>query len=131
MMTLDYNAIKNAIAEEENAGGFAELIGKFKKLGIKKYDYFVETGIYRYYDGDSFVDSQMNGEPQLIEQTAKADKIKEAVKQAQAGVIDFKRFCFLVGEAGISYWTSDLEKMLVTYFDDQDIAILIEPIPAV
>lgn len=130
-MALDYNEIEKAIAEEENAGGFAKLIKRFKQLGIKKYDYYVAEGIYRYYDNEESVDSQMNGTPKSVAQTANSDKIKAAVKQVQSGMIDFEEFCQLAGQAGINYWTSDLKEMTVSYFDRQDSAILIEPIPAI
>ncbi|WP_321386568.1 DUF1398 family protein [uncultured Enterococcus sp.] len=130
-MVLDYNKIEKAIAEEKDAGGFAELIKKFKLLGIKRYDYFVAQGSYRYYDEGSFVDSQMNGKPQQVEKTAKADGIKAAVRQAQAGEIDFEEFCKLTGEAGISYWITDLQGMTVSYYNQQDSAILVEPIPSI
>ncbi|MGL4697535.1 DUF1398 family protein [Enterococcus larvae] len=130
-MTLNYKKIEQAIAEEKNAGGFAELIKKFKALGIKKYDYFVDKGVYRYYDGESFVDSQMNGEAQEVGQAVTEEGIRRAVKKAQAGEVDFVGFCLLAGQAGISYWTSDLEKMIVSYFDQQDSTVLVEPIPAI
>lgn len=128
-MALNYCEIEKAVAEEKDAGGFAELIEKFRALGVKRYDYFVEKGFYRYYDEESFVDSQMNGKPQPVSKTAEATAIRAAVKNAQAGAIDFETFCQLAGKAGISYWVSDLKEMVVSYFDQKDSVVLKEPIP--
>ncbi|WYJ88261.1 hypothetical protein A5866_003391 [Enterococcus sp. 12C11_DIV0727] len=46
-LSLNLNAIEAIVNNEKNAGGFAELIREFKKIGVKRYDYLVATGIYR------------------------------------------------------------------------------------
>lgn len=130
IMKIDYQKIQQAIAEETHAGGFAELMQKFKKIGVLKYDYFVADGFYRYYDCDSFVDLKMNGIPKTVVPISDKTKIKQAVKNAQAGAFDFETFCMLAGEAGILYWCTDLLKKTVTYIDCSNQIVLEEPIPA-
>lgn len=128
-MTLNYQDIEKAVDSEEDAGGFAKLMQDFRQLGVQKYDYLVQEGLYRYFDADSHVDLKMNGVPKSVNEVGDATKIKSAVKQAQAGQFDFEKFCELAGEAGVLKWTSDLVSKEVTYYDSNDVALLIEPIP--
>ncbi|MGC6769196.1 DUF1398 family protein [Enterococcus sp. LJL51] len=130
-MTLNYQDIENAVNQEENAGGFALLIQRFKNLGVKRYDYFVEEGVYRYYDENSTIDLRMNGVAKTVAEQPSASGIKAAVTKAQAGMIDFEGFCQLAGKAGISYWITDLEQMVVSYRDVKKNEILAEPIPLI
>ncbi|MFV0559584.1 MAG: DUF1398 family protein [Enterococcus sp.] len=128
---LNYQKIEQAIMREENAGGFAQLMKEFIQLGVVSYDYLVAEGLYRYRDADSFVELTMNGVPANVATHGAADKIKQAVLKAQAGQITFEKFCVLAGQAGISYWTSDLQEKTVTYYDMKNIALLVEPIPGI
>ncbi|MCB5952299.1 DUF1398 domain-containing protein [Enterococcus sp. BWT-B8] len=128
-MSLNYKAIEQAVNEETDTGGFPQLIRVFKALNVNKYEYFVAEGLYRYHDAHSFVDMKMNGVPKIVEKETSFNGITEAVKQAQAGVINFEQFCELAGKSGISYWVSDLEAMTIAYCDLFGTIILTEPIP--
>lgn len=75
---------------EENAGEFAQVMQELKRLGVKRYDYFVAEGVYRYYDDKSFVELKMNGIPKEVADRSDIDAIKSAVKTAQSGEIDFE-----------------------------------------
>lgn len=116
---------------EENAGEFALVMQELKRLGVKRYDYFVAEGVYRYYDEKSFVELKMNGVPKEVADRSDIDAIKSAVKTAQSGAIDFERFCELAGKAGVPFWTSNLVTKEVTYFDNQHHVLHLEPIPGV
>lgn len=128
-MSLNYQDIEKAVNAEENAGGFAQLMHEFKTLGVKRYDYLVAEGMYRYYDEESSVDLKLNGVPKEVSDQSDAEAIKSAVKSAQAGEFEFEKFCELAGEAGVPFWTSDLVTKQVTYFDNHHQALVIEPIP--
>ena len=116
---------------EENAGEFAQVMQELKRLGVKRYDYFVAEGGYRYYDDKSFVELKMNGIPKEVADRSDIEAIKSAVKKAQSGAIDFERFCELAGKAGVPFWTSSLVTKEVTYFDNQHHVLHLEPIPGV
>lgn len=130
-MSLDLQAIEEIVNNEKNAGGFAELIREFKKIGVEKYDYLVAEGLYRYYDKTTHVDIKMNGVPKTVVKEEAAGKIKEAVLKAQSGKISFEEFAELAGLAGVMYWRSDLISMKVDYFGNSGEILLSEPIPAV
>lgn len=128
-MSLNYQSIEQAVHAEENAGGFAQLMRELKKLGVKRYDYLVAEGVYRYYDEESSVDLKLNGVPKEVSDQSDREAIKSAVKRAQAGEFDFEKFCELAGKAGVPFWTSDLIAKKVTYFDNHQQALVVEPIP--
>ncbi|GFH40051.1 DUF1398 family protein [Lactococcus insecticola] len=126
---LDIKAMQMAINQEKNAGGFADLMKQFMMLGVTQYDYLVSDGIYRFSDGDVTADFQMNGVPKTVSEQSSAEKITAAVRSAQAGQISFETFCDLAGQAGVSYWTSDLTAKRVSYYDARGKVLLSEPIP--
>ncbi|QBO36535.1 DUF1398 domain-containing protein [Periweissella cryptocerci] len=128
-MTLDFEKMNQAVNSETNAGGFANLMKNFMKLGVTRYDYLVAEGMYRFYDVDSSVDLQMNGVPKNVAEVGDPVAIKAAVRQAQAGAIVFEQFCELAGQAGVPVWTSDLVAKHVTYFDGNGKELLVEAIP--
>lgn len=129
-MSLDYKDIEKAVKAEENVGEFAQVMQELKRLGVKRYDYFVAEGVYHYYDDKSFVELKMNGVPkEVVADRSDIEAIKLADKKAQSGEIDFEMFCELAGKAGIPFWTSNLITKEVTYFDNQNHVLLLEPIP--
>ncbi|MEI5992943.1 DUF1398 domain-containing protein [Candidatus Enterococcus mansonii] len=130
-MSLDLKAIEEIINSEKNAGGFSELIRELKKIGIEKYDYLVEAGVYRYYDEASYIEIQLNGKPKTVAVKESSTEIKNAVLKAQAGDITFETFTELAGAAGVTYWRTDLLAMQVEYFGQSGEILLSEPIPEV
>ncbi|MBO0440614.1 DUF1398 family protein [Candidatus Enterococcus ikei] len=130
-MGLDLKAIEEIINNEKNAGGFSKLIRAFKKIGVQKYDYLVEEGVYRYYDETAYIEVQFNGNPKKVVAEESAKKIKEAVLKAQAGLITFEDFTELAGNSGIAYWRTNLRTMQVDYFGKSGQILLSEPIPEV
>ena len=130
-MEFNESEIMKVVAAEENAGGFPALIQKFKKLGIIKYDFLVESGVYVFSDLNTTITLPLNGTPHVVSATASKENLRAAVKKAQSGLIDFGQFCKLSGEAGILNWRAELDKMEVTYFDREGNIMLKEPIPVV
>ena len=130
-MNLNVKAIEEIVNNEKNAGGFSELIRDFKKIGVEKYEYLVEAGVYRYYDEASSIEIQLNGKPKTVAVTESSAEIKNAVLKAQAGDITFEEFTELAGDAGVAYWRTDLVAMQVDYFGESGEILLSEPIPEV
>ncbi|MBO0473432.1 hypothetical protein IGL98_002306 [Enterococcus sp. DIV0840] len=130
-MSLNLKAIEEIVNNEKNAGGFSELIRDFKKIGVKKYDYLVGAGMYRYYDETSYIEIRLNGTPKNVGMKESSTAIKKAVLKAQAGDITFEEFTELAGAAGVAYWRTDLAAMQVDYFGQSGEILLSEPIPEV
>lgn len=128
-MSLDKEEIEKAVNAEKNAGGFVQLMQEFKTLGIKRYDYLVAEGMYRYFDEESSIDLILNGKPKKVVEQSNYEAIKKAVKRAQSGEFDFETFCELAGKAGVPFWTSDLVLKQVIYYDTHHQPLLVEPIP--
>ncbi|WP_430534745.1 DUF1398 family protein [Listeria rocourtiae] len=127
---LTQETIMQVATSEENAGDFPKVVQGFKDAGVVKYDYLVKTGMYVFWDEEGTkVEAQLNGVPKNIASESSITAIKEAVKQAQSGKIDFEQFCELAGLAGVSVWHSDLAEMVVTYRDSAGTVLLQEPIP--
>ncbi|MGX7150406.1 DUF1398 family protein [Enterococcus ureasiticus] len=130
-MSLNLKAIEEIVNNEKNAGEFSELIRDFKKIGVKKYDYLVGAGMYRYYDEASYIEIRLNGTPKNVDMKESSTAIKKAVLKAQAGDITFEEFTELAGAAGVAYWRTDLLAMQVDYFGQSGEILLSEPIPEV
>ncbi|WP_035051106.1 DUF1398 family protein [Carnobacterium pleistocenium] len=128
-MSLTKQEIEKAVYAEKNAGEFPQLMQEFKKMGVKRYDYLVAEGMYRYFDDESSIDLPLNGKPKEVAAQSDHETIKAVVKRAQAGEFDFETFCELAGQAGVPFWTSDLVLKQVVYYDTNHQALLIEPIP--
>ena len=128
-MSLDYLEIEKVINAEKNAGEFAQLMQELKKLGVKRYDYLVAEGLYRYFDEESSIDLTLNGRPKKVAEQSGYEAIQTAVKRAQSGEFDFETFCELAGKAGVSFWTSDLVSKQVFYYDLNKKPLLVESIP--
>ncbi|MER2226250.1 MAG: DUF1398 family protein [Carnobacterium sp.] len=128
-MSLNKQEIEKAVYAEKNAGGFAQLMQEFKTLGIKRYDYLVAEGLYRYFDENSSIDLPLNGKPKKVAEQSNSEAIKIAVQRAQSGEFDFETFCELAGKAGVPFWTSDLVLKQVIYYATNHKALLVEPIP--
>lgn len=128
-MSLNKQEIEKAVYAEKNAGGFAQLMQEFKTLGIKRYDYIVTEGMYRYFDENSSVELVLNGKPKEVTGKSDYESIKSAVKRAQSGEFDFETFCELAAKAGVPFWTSDLVLKQVVYYDTNHQPLLVEPIP--
>lgn len=128
---LTKETIMKIATSEANAGDFPKVVQGFKSAGVTKYEYIVATGMYVFYDVDGTkVEAPLNGIPKEVTTETSVDAITDAIKQAQAGKVNFEEFCALAGQAGISYWHADLVEMVVTYKDSNNTALKVEPIPS-
>lgn len=129
---LNEQAILQVVTSEENAGDFPKVIQGFKELGVTKYQFLVQRGDYVFWDEEeNMVEATLNGVPMPVSTEISAEKLRVAIKEAQAGRIDFEQFITLAGLAGIGLWEADLAAMKVTYIDNAGNDLVIEPIPSI
>lgn len=129
---LNEQAILQVVTSEENAGDFPKVIQGFKELGVTKYQFLVQRGVYVFLDEEeNMVETTLNGVPMPVSTEISAEKLRVAIKEAQAGRIDFEQFVTLAGLAGIGLWEADLAAMKVTYIDNAGNDLVIEPIPSI
>ncbi|MBC1282446.1 DUF1398 family protein [Listeria welshimeri] len=129
---LNEQAILQVVTSEENAGDFPKVIQGFKELGVTKYQFLVQRGVYVFWDEEeNMVEATLNGVPMPVSTEISAEKLRVAIKEAQAGRIDFEQFITLAGLAGIGLWEADLAAMKVTYIDNAGNDLVIEPIPSI
>ncbi|CAK20008.1 DUF1398 family protein [Listeria welshimeri] len=129
---LNEQAILQVVTSEENAGDFPKVIQGFKELGVTKYQFLVQRGVYVFWDEEeNMVEATLNGVPMPVSTEISAEKLRVAIKEAQAGRIDFEQFVTLAGLAGIGLWEADLAAMKVTYIDNAGNDLVIEPIPSI
>ncbi|MBC1354937.1 DUF1398 family protein [Listeria welshimeri] len=129
---LNEQAILQVVTSEENAGDFPKVIQGFKELGVTKYQFLVQRGVYVFWDEEeNMVEATLNGVPMPVSTEISAEKLRVAIEEAQAGRIDFEQFITLAGLAGIGLWEADLAAMKVTYIDNAGNDLVIEPIPSI
>lgn len=129
---LNEQAILQVVTSEENVGDFPKVIQGFKELGVTKYQFLVQKGVYVFWDEEeNMVEATLNGVPMPVSTEISAEKLRVAIKEAQAGRIDFEQFITLAGLAGIGLWEADLAAMKVTYIDNAGNDLVIEPIPSI
>lgn len=129
---LNEQTILQASTSEKNAGDFPKVVQGFKDLGVTKYQFLVQKGVYVFWDEtDTRVESKLNGVSMPVAEEISSEKMKDAIKQAQAGKIDFEMFIKLAGLAGVGLWEADLTAMKVTYIDNTGNDLVIEPIPSI
>lgn len=129
---LNEQAILQVVTSEENAGDFPKVIQGFKELGVTKYQFLVQRGVYVFWDEEeNMVEATLNGVPMPVSTEISAEKLRVAIKEAQAGRIDFEQFITLAGLAGIGLWEADLAAMKATYIDNAGNDLVIEPIPSI
>ncbi|MBC2077184.1 DUF1398 family protein [Listeria marthii] len=129
---INEQSILQAATSEKNAGDFPKVVQGFKDLGVTKYQFLVQKGVYVFWDEtDIRVESKLNGVSMPVVEEISSEKMKDAIKQAQAGKIDFETFIKLAGLAGVRLWEADLTAMKVTYIDNTGNDLVIEPIPSV
>ncbi|EGP4508589.1 DUF1398 domain-containing protein [Listeria monocytogenes] len=129
---INEQKILQAATSEKNAGDFPKVVQGFKDLGVTKYQFLVEKGVYVFWDEmGNQVESKLNGVSMPVSEEISRDNMKDAIKKAQAGKIDFEIFIKLAGLAGVRLWEADLTAMKVTYIDNTGNDLVIEPIPSI
>ena len=131
MFTQDQ--IKAAHAKVKSGADYPRYVRDLKKLGIHHYDYVVENGANVYYDHvgnhlSTRLDDIMH---RNVSDISSSEMLKEYIVNHQQGNSDFPTFCLQAAKAGVQRWSSDLEKMVCTYYDKMNNEMYAEPIPEV
>lgn len=128
MFTKDQ--IFTAQAKVKSGADYPNLIQDLKAIGVRSYDHIVSDHSNMFYgdNGHSVVIS--HSQPSIpVAAEPSSQKLRHSLSIHQQGKTDYPTFCVQAGEAGVSKWVSDLQKMTVTYKGIAGGDILIEPIP--
>ncbi|WP_124058358.1 DUF1398 family protein [Vaginisenegalia massiliensis] len=123
--------IEKIMLSEEKGRDFPQLIQALKAKGINRYDFSVLTGRYTFSSDKGSIEATLNGQAFPIAEHSAKEVLKSALEESQKGKLNFSQFIEWAGKAGVKYWLTDLEKMQVSYFDNQESLILTEAIPQV
>ncbi|MCB1190850.1 MAG: DUF1398 family protein [Leptospiraceae bacterium] len=122
--------ILDAQSKVKSGADFPELILTFKKLGIERYEHFVEDGSNVYHGKNNYsVRVEHNQNHILVSEFSSTEALKKALTIHQQGNSDYPTFCKDAGEAGVDKWVTDLISMTVTYIDKKGKILLVENIP--
>jgi uncharacterized protein YbcV (DUF1398 family) len=129
MFTIEQ--IHEAFCKVKSGADFPQLVQDLKATGVTHYDNFVADGNTCYCGTDNFV---LHGEPKYptidVNKESSADKLKHVISVHQQGQTDYPTFCRqAAAEAGIEKWTTHMIEMTVTYLDNSEIKLTVEPIP--
>jgi uncharacterized protein YbcV (DUF1398 family) len=124
--------IKEAHAKTKTGADYPRYVQDLKKLGVIKYDYVVQNGGNIYYakDGTSVTVELAPPVCRSVSDTSSPEQLKHTIEIHQQGQTDFHTFCLQAADAGVERWTSDLEKMVCSYYDKKGNVLNAEPIPA-
>lgn len=124
--------IKQAHAKVKSSADFPAYVQDLIKLGVVKYDTFVEDG-HAVYFGDNDYTVQSNSiYPSLsVSDKSNSEEFIRCLKIHQQGQTDYLTFCSDSATAGIEKWTVDMKSMTCTYYDKANNRILEEKIPVV
>jgi len=123
--------IKDAHTKAKTGADYPRYIRDLKKLGIHHYDYVVENGSNMYYDenGNYLITEAGNSIHRVVSDSAAPELLKKYILHHQEGGSDYPTFCLQAAEVGVERWTSDLEKMVCSYYDKKGNPMYDEPIP--
>ncbi|HEY1037003.1 MAG TPA: DUF1398 family protein [Candidatus Paceibacterota bacterium] len=128
MFTIEQ--IKERHAKVKSGADFPSYVRELATLGIIRYDLFVSDGHSEYYGKDgSVLHSDAKYSPIDIEEESDAEEFKEYLRMHQEGQIDFPAFCMRAAETGVFKWTVDIASMTCTYYDRDEVKMLVELIP--
>lgn len=128
MFTLEQIAATHA--KVKSGADFPQYVKDMNTLGVSAYDFMVADGqaVYRGKNGEQIA-SPSKYAPQTVADFAAADQLKHILSIHQQGQTDFMTFCKQVAEIGVEKWTTDTERLQVTYYDKVGNKMLVEPIP--
>jgi uncharacterized protein YbcV (DUF1398 family) len=123
--------IKEAHSKVQSGADFPAYIQDIIALGVKGYDTFVNDGHIEYFGADDFRVSATDTYASItIAAVANKERFIEFLVLHQGGQTDYLTFCNHAAQCGIARWSVNIIEMTCTYFDQSDVAILIEKIPS-
>lgn len=122
--------IRVAHAKVKSGADFPSYVQEMKGLGVTSYQHYLSDGHIRYHGKDGFVLSADAKWPLVkIAEAGNEENLKHALAIHQQGQTDYLTFCRQAAEAGVAYWTVDMQAMSCVYYDMAAHKILVEPIP--
>lgn len=122
--------IKQAHSKVKSGGDFPKYIQDLIKLGVTKYDTFVDDGHTLFIGKNNY---HLKSPPKYstirVENISNAEKFKNYLKMHQQGQTDYQTFCNHSAETGVEKWTVDMNLMTCTYYDKSSNQMLEEKIP--
>ncbi len=129
-MMFTKDSIHEAYAKVQSGADFPQGVQDLKALGVVSYDHWVADGTTNYLGENQFVLMGEARYPELtIHDIGSAEKLQQAPSVHQQGQTNYLSFCKYAAEAGVEKWITDLSTLTVRYFDKEDRALLMEPIP--
>jgi len=122
--------IHAAHSQVKSGADFPAYIQALKKLGVLRYESFVQDGHVDYYGENSFVIKSDARYPQTeVASSIDESRFLSELKAHQQGKTDYPTFLQMCAETGIGKWAIQLDAMTCTYFDRNNKAIVMEKIP--
>ncbi|HRG81428.1 MAG: DUF1398 domain-containing protein [Chitinophagaceae bacterium] len=123
--------IKAAHSKVKSGADFPAYIRDLIKLGVTRYDSFVNDGHVEYFGENNFQITAEAKYPELaVADTSNEESFNRQLKLHQQGQTDYPAFCRDAAEAGVEKWRVDMQQMTCTYFDKANNVMLEEKIPA-
>ncbi len=122
--------IKEAHSKVKSGADFPVYIQDLIELGVQGYDIFVNDGHEEYFGTNNYrVATTNNYDSIAIAPLANKERFIEFLVMHQDGQTDYLTFCNHAAQCGIAKWSVNIIQMTCSYFDQSDLAIIIEKIP--
>lgn len=122
--------IEEAHAKVSSGADFPAYVQALIKLGVKKYDTFVNDGHRVFFGDDDFQLTSKRKYARLkVANISDKERFRHYLKNHQRGQNDYQTFCKQSAETGVEKWTVDMADMTCTYYDKATHKMLEEPIP--
>jgi len=125
--------IKEAHSKVKSGADFPRYVQDLIKLGVAKYDTFVNDGHTLFFgdDNDHQIQSEAKYATLEVANNSDQERFVNYLKIHQQGQTDYPTFCKHSAETGVEKWTVDMNNMTCTYYDKMNHKMLEEKIPAV
>lgn len=122
--------IKQAHSKVKSGADFPVYVQALVKLGVKKYDTYVNDGHTVYHGANNYqVQTAAQYALLTVANTGNAEKFIHYLKIHQQGQTDYPAFCRHAAETGVEKWTVDMSLLTCTYYDKANNTMLEEKIP--
>jgi len=124
------NQINEAHSNEKGKVKFPVYVKEIMKLGVTRYETYVEDGHTTYFGKNSFkiVSEPIYESLSVSDQPDKSQFVHD-LKDHQQGGKDYLAFCSDCAKSGVEKWVVDVSKMTCTYYDKAGNEIFDEKIP--
>lgn len=121
--------IKAAHSKVKSGADFPMYVQDLIKLGVKKYDTFVNDGHTTYFGEENYmIQSEARYAKLHVANISDKERFKHYLKSHQRGQTDYATFCNHSAETGVEKWTVDMNHMTCTYYDKANNKMLEEAI---